>query len=271
MPIEAAELYGALLLQCIAWAVLMPALVRPGAASWTPRHLCPAARRALGFAVLQACGWLLLWLQAHAWLSLPGEWLRPMGWLLLAALPGGTLLTLLAWRAQTRAELIRQGLLDPLTGLSKRAAFAARAQDMMATARRFDEPLILVLLSPDDLAAAPKPPGLSVGERAPVRFGRALVQQIRQGDVTGRIADTVFGVLMARTNLAYGPSALDARLRQALGQTLDFSAGWAQLRPGDRGLQDLQDRAEAALSEARRSGGRQMRGEAQGLDADQLA
>jgi len=35
---------------------------------------------------------------------------------------------------------------------------------------------------------------------------------------------------------------------------MSFSAGWGKLRPGDRGLADLQRRAETALYEAKRAG-----------------
>ena len=68
-------------------------------------------------------------------------------------------------------------------------------------------------------------------------------------------------MLMARTD-ALGPQAFDKRLRAAvqqraaveLGFEVDYSAGWAPLRRGDRNIGDLMRRAETALYEAKHAG-----------------
>ncbi|MCY4745255.1 GGDEF domain-containing protein [Pelomonas sp. UHG3] len=177
---------------------------------------------------------------------------------LLLALP----LLLLAWRGQTEAELARLAQTDGLTGLADRHAFQARSVDFIAMARRFDEPLALVLLELDDFAALQAEHGPEVGDRALALFASCVQTQMRLGDLAGRLAGEQCGVLMARC-LPEGPQALDARLRAALaerapaelGLALSYSAGWARLRPGDRGLPDLLRRAETALYETRRAGG----------------
>lgn len=183
---------------------------------------------------------------------------------LLLTLP----MLLLAWRGQAEAELARLAQTDGLTGLTDRAAFTARSVEMISMARRFDEPLALVVLDLDDFATLRAEHGMDVADRALAVFGSCVQAQMRLGDLAGRLAGEQFGVLMARC-LPEGPQALDQRLRKALaacapgelGLPLSFSAGWARLRPGDRGLADLQRRAGTALYEAQRAGKGQLMAE----------
>ncbi|MCE4557254.1 GGDEF domain-containing protein [Roseateles cellulosilyticus] len=196
-----------------------------------------------------------LWGQPHPW---PDLLLALTGQLaLLLVLP----MLLLAWRGQAEAELARLAQTDGLTGLIDRDAFARRSVDLISMARRYDEPLALVVMELDDFEALATEQGLDTAERALALFASCIQAQMRLGDLAGRLGNERFGVLMARC-LPEGPRALDARLRQAvaqgapgaLGLQVSFSAGWARLRPGDRGLPDLQRRAETALYEARSAG-----------------
>ena len=176
---------------------------------------------------------------------------------LLLSLP----MLLLAWRGQTEAELARLAQTDGLTGLIDRNAFTTRSVDLISMARRYDEPLALVVLDLDDFATLQAEHDMDFADRALTLFASCVQAQARLGDLAGRLAGEQFGVLMARC-LPEGPQALDLRLRTALAQRapaeldvqLSFSAGWAKLRPGDRGLPDLQRRAETALYEAKRAG-----------------
>ncbi|MBW8845179.1 MAG: GGDEF domain-containing protein [Burkholderiales bacterium] len=183
---------------------------------------------------------------------------------LLLSLP----MLLLAWRGQTEAELARLAQTDGLTGLTDRAAFTTRSVDLISMARRYDEPLALVVLDLDDFATLQAEQGMDFADHALALFASCVQAQMRLGDLAGRLAGEQFGVLMARC-LPEGPQALDLRLRTALatrapaelGMNLSFSAGWAKLRPGDRGLPDLQRRAETAVYEAKRAGKGQLMAE----------
>lgn len=183
---------------------------------------------------------------------------------LLLTLP----MLLLAWRGQIEADLARLAQTDGLTGLTDPSAFTTRSVDMISMARRYHEPLALVLLDLDDFATLQAERDMDFADRALALFASCVQTQMRLGDLAGRLGGDRFGVLMARC-LPEGPQALDARLRAALaarapaelGVNLSFSAGWAKLRPGDRGLPDLQQRAETALYEARRAGKGQLMAE----------
>lgn len=183
---------------------------------------------------------------------------------LLLALP----MLLLAWRGQIEAELAQLAQTDGLTGLIDRDAFAKRSVDLISMARRYNEPLALVVLELDDFETLQAEQDLDVADRALALFASCVQAQMRLGDLAGRVGDNRFAVLMARC-LPEGPQALDQRLRNAvatrapagMGMNLTFSAGWAKLRPGDRGLADLQRRAETALYEAQRAGRSQLMAE----------
>ncbi|QPF75768.1 GGDEF domain-containing protein [Roseateles sp. DAIF2] len=168
---------------------------------------------------------------------------------------------LVAWRGETEGDFLRLTQSDALTGLPNRRAFTARAVDMISMARRYQEPLLLMSLDLDGFKALNEQHGHEVGDRALQLFARCLREQMRLGDLLGRLDGEEFAVLMARSD-KQGPAAMDKRMRDALavaaprelGFPLGFSAGWAQLRHGDRNIEDLLRRADAALYEAKREG-----------------
>lgn len=168
---------------------------------------------------------------------------------------------LVAWRGESEAELRRLTQVDAATGLANRRAFQQRSVDMISMARRYNEPLMLLIMDLDGCKAINATHGEAKGDQAIALFGRCLDEQKRLGDLVSRIDGQRFAVLMARSDLV-GPPALDRRLREALlelaprelGFTLSYSAGWGKLRGGDRNIEDLVHRAEAALYAAKGQG-----------------
>lgn len=184
--------------------------------------------------------------------------------LALAAQLGLSLLLpalLMAWRAEAEGQLARLTQIDGLTGLADRRAFAERAAHLISMARRHNEPLALMVLDLDFLKTINAERGQDAGDRALALFSSCLQAQARLGDLLGRVGGEEFAVLMAHCE-PLGPAAMDERMRTALatqaqatlGFALNFSAGWAKLRAGDRHIDDLMQRAEAALYIAKREG-----------------
>lgn len=177
------------------------------------------------------------------------------------AVTASVIAILVAWRGETEAALHRLAQTDTLTGLSNRRAFAARAFEMISLARRYDDPLALMMLDLDHFKSINDTHGHAVGDQALVLFANCLQQVMRVGDLAGRVGGEEFCVLLTRSD-ALGPDAMDQRLRKMLAERsqltlsfkLEFSAGWARLRPGDRNIDDVMRRADAALYEAKRSG-----------------
>jgi diguanylate cyclase (GGDEF)-like protein len=199
--------------------------------------------------------------------SMPDSVLVPGGVntaLALAAIWGSNLAVLaivLAWRGEVETELARLSQTDGVTGLADGRAFAARSVDMISASRRHQEPLALMVMEIDNFGAVTAEHGQAGADRALALFSNCVKAQMRLGDLAGRLAHENFGLLMDRCE-PQGPQAMDMRLRKALsaraqaelGFALDYSAGWAKLRHGDRNLEDLKRRAETALYEAKRGG-----------------
>ena len=235
-----------------------------------PRHHAPiehkdrAWRALLGLGFLTTAAIILLRAGLHA-LGREPAWqaLLTQG-LILAAhvmLLISVLAILVAWRGETEHHLQRQAQTDALTGLTNRRAFGSRSEDLIALARRHSEPLSLIMLDLDFFKKVNDEHGHDGGDRALALFASCVQQVLRVGDLAGRVGGEEFCVLLARSD-EQGPRAMDARLRallqtraeKELGFPLDFSAGWALLRPGDRSVEDMMRRADAALYEAKRSG-----------------
>ncbi len=184
-----------------------------------------------------------------------------LGLMCMVAMMLALLALVLAWRGEAEAELARLTQVDGLTGLPDRDSFTQRAVAMISMARRYQEPLSLMVLDVDFLNKINESQGREAGDRALALFASCLNAQMRLGDLVGRVGGEEFGMLMARTD-AQGPAAFDKRLRAAvqqraaveLGFEVNYSAGWAPLRRGDRNIGDLMRRAETALYEAKHGG-----------------
>ena len=96
---------------------------------------------------------------------------------------------------------------------------------------------------------------VAAGEREPL-LGADPIE--RTADHDGVELVTVVLIAIVRVDREH---AIAERAPAELGMPLSFSAGWAKLRPGDRGLSDLQRRADTALYEAKRGGKGQLMAE----------
>jgi diguanylate cyclase (GGDEF)-like protein len=215
---------------------------------------------------------LALLFVARSAMSLFGYWLPDtpfepapinlaLGLMCMLALSLALLALVLAWRGEIEAELERLTQVDALTGLADRSSFLQRAVAMISMARRYEEPLSLMMLDIDFLNKINEEQGRDAGDRALALFASCLNAQMRLGDLVARVGGEEFAMLMARSDMQ-GPQAFDKRMREALHQRataelgfpVDFSAGWAPLRHGDRNINDLMRRAETALYEAKHAG-----------------
>ncbi len=230
-------------------------------ASWRWRGLLLACLGLLGLLTAARAG--LAWFDTAAYPSLTAA--HPVNALAAVASNVAVLLSLAAimaaWRGEAENAFQRLAQSDLLTGLCNRRAFVQRAVDMLSMARRYQEPLALMMLDIDGFKAINEEHGHEAGDKALKLFAACLREQQRLGDLVARVGGEEFVVLMARAD-GQGPAAMDKRMRGALaeraprelGFALDFSAGWARLRHGDRNVEDLQKRAEAALYEAKKAG-----------------
>ncbi len=119
-------------------------------------------------------------------------------------------------RKTLEAQLIRQALHDPLTGLANRLLLRDRASLAMARARRERRRVALMLVDLDDFKAVNDAFGHEAGDQLLVNVARRLVQAVRPGDTVARLGGDEFAVLLDDARGDAAPDVVAARLRDLL-------------------------------------------------------
>ncbi len=165
---------------------------------------------------------------------------------------------------QREERLYQRATRDALTGLFNRGHFTEMATAEIERARRFSEPLSVVLLDLDHFKKVNDSYGHDVGDKVIVALARTLQEQVRKIDFAGRIGGEEFALVLPRANKEPALE-LAQRLRRKLaeqrivvgpGREIAFTAslGVASLRPTTRDLAELLRNADAALYKAKREG-----------------
>jgi diguanylate cyclase (GGDEF)-like protein len=151
----------------------------------------------------------------------------------------------------------RAASIDPLTGLHNRRGFEEVFTLITATEGA------LVYCDFDRFKSLNDTLGHPAGDAALVHFARIIREQIRSGDVAGRIGGEEFAVWLPDTGLDLG-ARIAERIRLKLGTTawdwrgrtwpLSASFGVASCPETSRSLDNLPAQADAALYVAKRSG-----------------
>ena len=123
---------------------------------------------------------------------------------------------LMAYREEAERQLREQAITDGLTGLLNRRAWTERAEALLADARRYQQPLGLMMIDIDHFKRVNDDHGHARGDQALQLVARMLREQLRSGDLAGRYGGEEFCVLLTHTR--EGPAlSLDQRLRRAAG------------------------------------------------------
>jgi diguanylate cyclase (GGDEF)-like protein len=153
-------------------------------------------------------------------------------------------------------------LTDSLTGLANRRAVEERLRSLTGLAPLGMGPMSVILADMDGFAEVNERCGYAVGDRLLQAFAGLLHESCRSGDTVARLEAEAFLLLLPGTKLdAAWYVAERVRRRTAVigaalgpdGPTLTASFGVAEHRPPDA-WRDLLDRAEAALTRAKRAG-----------------
>jgi diguanylate cyclase (GGDEF)-like protein len=153
-------------------------------------------------------------------------------------------------------------LTDSLTGLANRRAAEERLRSLTGLARLGMGPMSMILADLDGFAEVNERLGYAVGDRLLQAFAGLLHESCRTGDTVARLEAEAFLLLLPGTKLdAAWYVAERVRRRTAAigaalgpdGPSLTASFGVAEHRPPDA-WRDLLDRAEAALTRAKRAG-----------------
>ena len=192
---------------------------------------------------------------------------RMRQWQWMAIVLGGLLLALLtslAWRhGKTSRRLSRESLIDPLTGMSNRAAIEAEAMRAIEAATRPGASVSLLMLDLDHFKMINDRHGHAAGDRVLRAAADAWHTVLRGRDPLGRIGGEEFVVVCADTTLEQALVVAE-RLREATA-TLRFddidpalrvtvSIGVAQSKRTDDTHEAVLARADAALYRAKQRG-----------------
>ena len=161
------------------------------------------------------------------------------------------------------AVLYKQATRDPMTGCANRGHFLEVATQEIERARRFSEPLSVLLLDIDHFKSINDTYGHDVGDQAIILMARTCSDFVRKIDTVGRLGGEEFAILLPRANKepAY---EMAQRLRQKISEQhillpqrdLGFtvSIGVASMRPYTRDFAELLRNADTALYKAKRMG-----------------
>ena len=120
------------------------------------------------------------------------------------------------------ADALLEALKDPLTGLLNHRAFQERLAEELRRAERGAYPVAVVALDLDDFKAINGALGHAVGDEALRTVADALRDELRAGDVCGRVGGDEFMVALVDADVGTGDQIVD-RVRARL--DVAFSAG----------------------------------------------
>jgi diguanylate cyclase len=154
----------------------------------------------------------------------------------------------------------REASLDPLTNVANRRAFEKTCREWLAP----NKPgFVIAIADVDDFKSINDENGHGTGDKVLVAVADALVRALRTGDVVARLGGDEFAVLACGLTLTQAESrfATIGKQVQAACRPLvneahpapSLSIGLAECSAGDT-MESLQQRADAALYQAKRNG-----------------
>ncbi|HYG65163.1 MAG TPA: diguanylate cyclase [Thermoanaerobaculia bacterium] len=155
-------------------------------------------------------------------------------------------------------------LFDAQTGLATEAAFTRRLQETLELSHRFGQRPALLVLELDRFRKVAGRLGPLAASRILEEVGRRLTWCVRRSDLTGRLGEERFAVMLPNTPGSWAVRPVAERLRLAVGAPFDLDATQSRLSgsvgtacfPHDgETAADLLASADAAILEAKNLGG----------------
>lgn len=157
------------------------------------------------------------------------------------------------------AELQRLADSDPLTGIANRRRFCERAAEELRRARRFRDPLALLMIDADHFKQINDTWGHEVGDTVLRGMADTIVVALRDVDIFGRLGGEEFAVLLPKTDVQAALGVAE-RLRAAVASMavvpnlhITASIGVTVVCDGDD-FNTLLNRADQAMYQAKQAG-----------------
>lgn len=171
-------------------------------------------------------------------------------------------------RRRLEGQLRRLATYDPLSGLLNRGGFEAEAVSLLSRSERYGHEASLLLLDLDRFKPINDQLGHATGDRVLKAVADLLLARLRRSDVAARLGGDEFAVLLLEARDGGAVSVAEDLIRR-IGELrvssdtgvahTTTSIGIAEILAGGHGLESLLARADAAMYEAKRAGGGQLR------------
>jgi diguanylate cyclase (GGDEF)-like protein len=159
------------------------------------------------------------------------------------------------------AELARTALTDPLTGIDNRRHFMHRAQEELKRARRYERSFSLLMIDVDHFKRINDDFGHTIGDQVLVALAATIHKALRETDMLARYGGEELIIGLTETGRE-GALVVAERLRRLVASTsiaglerrVTISVGVAALGKDVESVEQLIERADAALYRAKREG-----------------
>jgi diguanylate cyclase (GGDEF)-like protein len=177
------------------------------------------------------------------------------------------------------ARTLSRTLSDNVTGLPDRAEFQAELESALGHVRETGQPMVLLLLAPDDFGWVNERLDRRSGDRVLREVATELRAGLRSHDHVARYGGAIFAIILRDTPVGDGRMVAENVARRLAERRfhdgilrLEFSAGVASAEPEDAiDAQELVRRADQALSAAKRGNVGSVRVWEKGSDVEHAA
>lgn len=165
--------------------------------------------------------------------------------------------------AMLHAELQKIAITDSLTGLYNRRGLLALGRHEIERFHRYGSPVSVIMLDIDNFKVVNDTYGHAAGDQVLCRLAERCRRLIRVVDILGRYGGEEFAAILPGTDL-FQAAEIAERLRAAVADepfstdpgpvSITVSIGVSRTGPGSVGLDEVIERADAALYRAKQAG-----------------
>ncbi len=184
----------------------------------------------------------------------------------------------------TQKTLLNAAITDPMTGCRNRRYFMEVGTHEVDRARRSGDPLMVALLDIDHFKSVNDTYGHAVGDDTIKMITKGIQEVIRTSDVVGRIGGEEFAILLPNTNPENAKIVFEKLRKHIEDKPVEIpsgafrvtvSIGATSFQSTDENIDDVLNRADKALYDAKNSGRNRVKyieadGDARQIPAERL-
>lgn len=119
-------------------------------------------------------------------------------------------------------RVVTQANIDPLTGIYNRNYFKTKLNESLATAKRADQTLAVLLVNINEFHTVNQKAGYEIGDDTLVQVAERLKNSIRETDIIARLKNDEFAIIATQLNRAEDAGILAEGILQTCQVAVDF-------------------------------------------------